>query len=187
MIAADRMPRSKKIGRDHPTEVSFLIHVYSNWKRGFDNYPTSAARRVMGFGVPDWQRPIVWTDEQCVKFIESIWRGVSIGTWILNVAETIGSPVDGLVIDGQQRLNAIQKYIENELPVSATDGTQLYWRDLAQQEQRRFGKAMFPWFETEINNEDELKSLYNMHNFSGTPHREADRVEIASKLRRTKP
>lgn len=187
MKSNDRMPDAKRVGREHPTEVSFLLHIYKNWKQGRDNYPSKANRRVLGLGVPEWQRPIVWTDDQCIRFVESIWRGVSIGTWILNVTDQIGGPLDGLVIDGQQRLKAIQRYIENDFPVSAKDGTALYWRDLTEQEQRRFGKTMFPWFETEINDENELKSLYNLHNFGGTPHKESDRVEIAPAVRRIKP
>lgn len=76
--------------------------------------PDGGRRTVMGFVLPSWQRGLVWTEAQKIAFIESAWRGVPIGTYTYNEAP-IGSPLDYLLIDGQQRMNAIQEYIEGEL------------------------------------------------------------------------
>lgn len=179
----DRMPPARRVGTERATEVSFLLLTYKKWCAGEDNYPSNASRRVMGFGVPEWQREIVWTDEQCVRFVESIWRGISIGVWMLNVVHLDGNQLDGLVVDGQQRLNAIQRYVDGDFPVLSNDGIPLYWSDLTVLEQRRFGKTMFPYIETRIEDEAELRCLYDLHNFSGTPHKEEDRAMLGRAIR----
>ncbi|WP_338811202.1 DUF262 domain-containing protein (plasmid) [Agrobacterium leguminum] len=69
-----------------------------------------------GFGLPEWQRGLVWTKRQKISFIESAWRGVPLGTYSFNRAP-LGSPLDDLLIDGQQRMNAIECYLRDEFAV----------------------------------------------------------------------
>lgn len=175
MSKTDRMPVSERIGIQRAFDVHHLLYTYEKWLKGDETYPSGAKRRVMGIGLPDWQRPLRWSDQQCIRFIESIWRGISIGFWMLNVVDTREpSPLDGLVIDGQQRLTALQRYVDNEFTVAAADDTPLYWRDLTVFEKRRFGRTPFPFIELSVTDENKLKELYVMHNFSGTPHTEED-------------
>lgn len=40
-------------------------------------------RRLAGFILPPFQRPPVWTEEQKVRLIESIWDGIPTGSYVL--------------------------------------------------------------------------------------------------------
>ena len=79
--------------------------------------------------------------------------------------------MDRWLIDGQQRLRAIQSYLDNEFPVF-----NFFWKELNGLEVRRFGN--FPFAKTEIRESSEikLKLLYNRLNFAGTPHTEDQRA-----------
>lgn len=59
--------------------------------------------------VPDFQRNLVWSSKQCSKFIESILLGIPIPGIFLSVQENTNNL---LVIDGQQRLNALFAFYE---------------------------------------------------------------------------
>lgn len=41
----------------------------------------------MGYKLPNWQRQAKWSDEQCSRFLESIWMGSWIGTFMVNRKE----------------------------------------------------------------------------------------------------
>lgn len=180
MTEVDRMPPSRRVGVERLTDVSHVIHIREAAERGDPLYPTQAERRVMGMGLPSWQRDFVWSQAQCKRFIESIWSGINIGGWMFNVVGTSANhPLDGLIIDGQQRLTALERYLTDEFPMTAADGTKLYWSELNTREQRRFGHAHFPYIELNVEDEDELKRLYDLHNFGGTPHRPEDRAARA--------
>lgn len=181
----DRMPRTERLGTDHPTDVGFLAFTYRNWLAGKPNYLSSvssvspAPRTVLGLGLPGWQREFKWTQQQCERFIESIWKGVSIGSWMINVVDQGGlHSLDGLVIDGQQRLTALQRYLDNELSTPAADGTRLFWSDLDLIEQRRFLRAPFPHIEVRLTDESKLRELYDLLNYGGTPHLESERASV---------
>lgn len=67
------------------------------------------------YAIPAFQRPIVWNEQKMVDLIDSVYRGMPIGT--LYTWECAGIPIkDGsestygmeLVIDGQQRLSALK-------------------------------------------------------------------------------
>ena len=125
-------------------------------------------RSILGFRLPDWQRPSVWTDYQCERFIQSVYRGAVIGNYIVN--ESDNPELDNLIIDGQQRLRAIERYWDDEIALSGNDGALYCWSDLTSDSQARFLRIQFPWTLMRINDEALLREAYNIHNFSGTPH-----------------
>jgi uncharacterized protein with ParB-like and HNH nuclease domain len=125
----------------------------------------------MGFVLPDWQRGLVWTGAQKVSFIESAWLGIPLGTYSYNQAD-LGSPNDGLLIDGQQRMSAIQDYLEGQFPVFG-----LLFADVPLREKRRWEMStLFACYITETENEAYLRDYYNLTNFGGTAHSEAERA-----------
>lgn len=141
-----------------------------NWKSE-DHINPHGYRSVMGYFLPSWQRPLVWTYEQKVRLIESLWLGLNIGTYTFNRAER-GSKFDNLLIDGQQRMWALQCYLTDEFPVFGH-----YWSEVTEVDRRGFEFSRhFHCYITKSEDEDYLRSYYNMMNFGGTAHTEDQRA-----------
>lgn len=134
-----------------------------------------AGRRVLGYKLPEWQRPEVWTDSQCVKFIESVWLGVGLGSFMVNTSYH-NANLDDILLDGQQRLRAIERYWNDEFTVAGDDGQHIVWTQFAQEEHNHFLRIPFPWVWTQYHDETLLKEAYNRHNFGGTVHTENQRA-----------
>jgi hypothetical protein len=73
-------------------------------------------RRLGRFVLPPFQRPAVWTEAQKVRFIESIWGGLPLGSYVYNQPTRFHSPFDQWLLDGQQRVGAIHRVRGRRLP-----------------------------------------------------------------------
>lgn len=143
-----------------------------------------ASRFVMGFPLPSWQRPLVWVPEQKVRFIQSIWAGVDLGSYMVNdqyaYVETADKDIfrefSDVLLDGQQRLAAIEQYVFNEFPVPDCEGVLRYWGDLPRIERRRFGSYHFARAAVKSWNEAQLRLAYDLRALGGTPHTEEQRA-----------
>lgn len=133
-------------------------------------------RRVMGYPLPTWQREIKWTDTQNERFIKSVYSGVYLGLFIYNDAISTAPHLDGLLIDGQQRLNAIERYLADDFALAAPNGDQFYWSELTEDERSHFYRMNFNFQVVRISDEQQLKDLYNILNFGGTPHLPLERA-----------
>jgi len=162
------MPPKIQLGSLSPLSMG---HAVMNWKEPMSANPDKGLRRVMGFILPSWQRPLVWTQEQSESFLRSVWLGLPIGTYSYN--QTHETPeLDGLLIDGQQRLWAIQQYLEDAFPVFG-----YRWSEVTVVDQRRFKTSTtFGCYVTESDDEQYLKDYYNRMNFGGTAHSEEHRA-----------
>lgn len=169
-------------GRERPYT---LDNILFNAKRDtlMDALP-SGYQCVMGFNLPPWQRDLVWTDTQRQQFIESIFLGLGTGTYVVTDLE---HDQDGnilntscLLLDGQQRLTAIQGFINNEFTVF--DG--VHYGDLTEAQQRiRFRHTTFPCVEVSaLTPEPVLKEMYYRLNHGGTAHTEADLARLTHSL-----
>lgn len=130
------------------------------------------------FRIPPFQRPIVWTDSQCIAFIESVWKCYNLGSYTVNKLEWVGRgdnarphPYDGWLLDGLQRLTAIKRYYNNEFKVLG-----YFWNELTKPDYLRFKQVSFPEARVSITDLQELKNLYNALNYGGTPHTEEQRA-----------
>ncbi|MBN6740538.1 DUF262 domain-containing protein [Acidithiobacillus sp. MC6.1] len=157
--------------------ISLLIRSLREYiedpKKAQTNYPW-AARFVCGYPVPDFQRPICWTDEQQIRFITSVWMYAPLGShmvngWKMSDGKTFDRFSEAL-LDGQQRLFAIERYILDQIAVPDENGTPCLWGDLDRSEQRRFGNRIFTREEVSIFDEGQLRKLYDLRNFSGVAH-----------------
>lgn len=136
---------------------------------------------VMGYPLPEFQRPPVWKEEQQASFIESIWLGLSPGSYVVNDfhhGEWVKAedreglhPYFWLLLDGQQRLRAIQAYLEGKFKVLG-----YHWSDLNELEHRRFGDTQFARVSVYLTTDEQLRDFYNRMNFGGTPHTEEQRA-----------
>lgn len=182
-----RMPTSSLKPMLAPRPIEVLIHEFENFDPAIaaKQYPW-AERFVMGLPLAPWQRDFKWSDEQCQRFIGSIWRGVHIGSYLMTEAAFRTEdaafqgvqylPLTNMVIDGQQRLFAIEKYITGEIASPDVNGNALFWNDVEIVDKRRFRHTIFS--RGEIRNTDELylRQYYDLLNFGGTPHEEYERA-----------
>jgi len=167
-----RMPSELYHGRALSTVLYSLIGAPLR-EEIRQHYPAQT-RWVCGRPLPDWQRPLLWSDAQCIRFIESAWLGLHLGIYVINGLLYDGqvfNPLSFLVIDGQQRLHALERYIHDEFPVFGHR-----WSALSAVEQRRFQNIPFACAETSIRDDRLLREVYDRLNFSGTPHTEQDRA-----------
>lgn len=134
-----------------------------------------APRRVLGWPLPPWQRPPVWRVDQSRRFIESAWLGLHLGTIVVNgmreQPDGKPHPLSGLLLDGQQRLLAIEAYLAGAFTVFGHD-----WHELGAHEHRRFYAAALTRCEVSLWQEDALRDLYDRLNFGGTLHDPEERA-----------
>jgi uncharacterized protein with ParB-like and HNH nuclease domain len=147
------IPPKLKLGQHYNFTVEYLIN------------------RDFYFKIPNFQRPLVWTQQQKIKLIESLWIGVPIGTY--TVSESDNPALDRLLIDGQQRINAIKEYVNNEFKVYGL----FYSEVTTEHTDRKFYNCQFPCYVTQSDDIDYLKNYYNIMNFGGTPHKESERAK----------
>lgn len=123
-------------------------------------------RVVMGFFLPPWQRGLVWSQAQQIAFIESAWRGIGLGTYTINRTRTYPHPLDNLLIDGQQRMHAIECYVDDQFPVFGW-----HWSEVTEIDRRAWEMSTaFASYETDSEDETFLRSYYDMMNFGGVAH-----------------
>lgn len=133
--------------------------------------------RLFRFILPPFQRPPVWNQRQQVKFMESLILGLPVGTY--TYSQSYGLPTDGWLIDGQQRMNAIKEYLDNQFKVFG-----YYYRDLGIVDIRRFEGMSFPAYVLKDCEEKEMLERYIALNYGGTPHTESDKAKSKRRLRK---
>ena len=163
------MPERLYLGSSWNTVMSLPMAQKSSYGKGEVMFPRGP-RVVMGFQLPEWQRPLVWSTGQKISFIESLWKGVPVGTWTFNRSYK-NRKLDDLLIDGQQRLNAIECYLDDGFSVLG-----YHFSEVTRIDRRFFDCLTFPSYITETEDEEYLKGYYNMMNFSGTAHTEDQRA-----------
>lgn len=127
--------------------------------------PLSNGERYVGaFIVPPFQRGLVWTVEQKIKLIESIYKGIPVGEIIWNQTHRSG-PFDLLLLDGQQRLNAMLEWIAGAFEVSGCR-----YPELSEIERRHFNRMRVEAIQTAIDDEETYREIYDRLVYGSTPH-----------------
>lgn len=132
--------------------------------------PIGPDERQLGwFVLPPFQRPAVWTRAQQIRFIESCWMGLPIGVFIYNRTVNDG-PFDAWLLDGQQRVTAVLAYVADEFPVFGH-----MFSDLTQADLRKWSMSVaFPCMMTNLEDEAQLREVYDRLAYGGTPHEPKD-------------
>lgn len=129
-----------------------------------------------------FQRPPVWTDEQSARLIESVHLGISIGSFVVsgsapyNRKENRYPYTSDWIIDGQQRMRALKKYLDDDLTVFLGTPYEHHWGQLSISQQRGFKMVPVGFIELTTSNEDELRDIYDRLNFGGVSHTEEQRA-----------
>jgi hypothetical protein len=147
------------------------------------SYKKQEERSSMGFIIPPFQRELVWTEEQKVRFVDSARRCVPLGTYTVNLTFGINECKriedgreyymgEGWLLDGQQRLNALEEFFDDKFPVHGE-----FWSNLDEFQQRQFLQTPnFAFYETKFTTELACREYYDLMNFAGTPHQEYERA-----------
>jgi hypothetical protein len=184
--AMRRMPSPIDRASSHPIPLCVLFAEHNRFladeSAARAEFPW-ADRFVLGLPLAPWQRGLKWNDEQSVRFITSIWKGLPIGSYQLvdlDMEQAAGVIVhrkfSTCVLDGQQRLHAIERFVDDKLAVPDAQGVLTLWSDLDLSEQRRFGNRIFDRLLCPMKSEAELRQIYDDLNFGGTPHLESERA-----------
>lgn len=166
-----RMPERTNLGASLATTIHALIAQAEEPERGHD-------RTVMGFGLPVWQRGSVWSREQQIRFVESAWKGLPLGTYTVNRQKTIRTDpgLHGILIDGQQRITAIGAYLAGDFPVFGAR-----WSEVHPDDRRAFRMTKFSSYETDFTSDAEMRAYYDLMNFGGVSHAPADAASFDPK------
>lgn len=127
---------------------------------------TQPEDRVFGFRLPPFQRPAVWSPAQQARYIESVYMGFPIGELLITQDDPDGNAVVRYLLDGQQRLRALEAWIDGQLTVQGVRFTELAERDRDVFLMTPIG-VMF--LESGYSMET-LREIYERLNFGGTPH-----------------
>lgn len=95
--------------------------------------------------IPDYQREMVWSEENQSKFIESIFLGLPIPyIFVADVSSEVESEDSARleIIDGTQRVRTLARFLQNELVLEnlkkLTELNNLRFQDLSGSRQKRF-------------------------------------------------
>ena len=166
------MPRKVDLGKFCQSTMGLPMMQYKEWLEN-GSPMRDGCRNVMGFYLPSWQRELVWTQAQKIAFIESAWKGLNLGTFSFNRDPNYQrNRFDDLLIDGQQRMDAIECYLNDEFRVFG-----YYWSETTEVD-KRFWEASthFGCYITNTTDESFLREYYNLTNFGGTAHKENERA-----------
>jgi hypothetical protein len=181
----ERMPRPTASPRVSPVPIAALLMEFKRFQNDEAavraEYPW-AERFVLGLPLPWWQREFEWSEHQCQRFITSAWTGISLGAYVLTEFDLVSG--DGVrylkntnvVMDGQQRLTALELYFTDRVAVPDVDGKPTLWSELSHREQRWFSNRIFDRGTIRERDEAKLIEYYNLWAFGGTPHKEHQRA-----------
>lgn len=186
-----RMPRKETRAHSAPRtieELLFRLEAISKNEAAYRAQYPWAERFVLGYPLPAWQRPLVWADSQKTRFITSLWMELDVGTYLVNdVFESV--TIDGregtvfrefsdILLDGQQRLSALEDYFLGRIAAPDASGVLTYWPELGRAERRHFGNQTFSRAAVQSWDEAELRQMYDLRSFGGTPHTEEQRASV---------
>lgn len=157
---------------------TLMLHLYHAHKKD-----QGATGQLLGYTTPWFQRSNdKWSTTDQERFIESVYMGANIGSFMINApVHCIDPSMHNVILDGLQRLTAIKNYFDGQISLLADDGNRYTWLDLTDDEQSRFLRIQFPWLMTSYETEEQMIQAYERHNFTGKPHTQEDLQHIRSR------
>ncbi|PSV00578.1 DUF262 domain-containing protein [Photobacterium kishitanii] len=170
---AGHIPPRQQLGRHRAFDIEYLVHIKA---KGEHKGCRWSGRSAMGLPLPEWQRPYEWDLTQQERFIESIYKDLYHGVYVVNSTDYVDSSgcpkkFSSALIDGQQRITTLERYLSGEFKVFGA-----YWLELSKAEHRRFLTTPFHCIEVDIWDEMELRDLSDRLAFGGTTHKDEYRA-----------
>lgn len=114
---------------------------------------------------PEYQRNYIYADgKRDVAVIDSILKGYPLGLIYFNKVEDN----EFEVLDGQQRITSIGRFVTNKFAIKDENGMQQYFSSLAQELQNKILKTELLIYECE-GTEPEIKEWFKTINIAGVP------------------
>lgn len=114
---------------------------------------------------PEYQRNYIYADgKRDVAVIESILKGYPLGLIYFNKVNTDKFEV----LDGQQRITSLGRYIKDKFAVKDENGMEQYFSSLALDKQAKINEAKLLIYECE-GTESEIKEWFRTINIAGVP------------------
>lgn len=129
---------------------------------------------------PEFQRGHVWTEAQQIAFVEFVLRG-GVGSLEIKFNHPgWGSTYKGTMqlVDGKQRLTAVLKFLNNEIPAFGT-----YYKDFTGYLP---SDAQLIFLVNDLKTEAEVLQWYLEINAGGTPHTEEELNKVRRMLKKVK-
>jgi Protein of unknown function DUF262 len=132
----------------------------------FNNDISSLLHKVYDAGVdfnPDYQRDLVWTQQQKTNLLDSIFNNVEIGKFTF-IKHDYSRQLYYEILDGKQRLSTICEFYEDRLTWKGLKFTELCFKDA-----HHF--TSFPIVQGEVSqlSQQQIYKLFVKMNTSGTP------------------
>lgn len=119
---------------------------------------------------PEYQRNYIYADgKKDVAVIQSILKGYPIG--LIYFVKTAEDKFE--VLDGQQRITSIGRFIENKFPITDHNGIPRYFSGLAQELREKIERTRLTIYECE-GEETEIKAWFKTINIAGIPLNEQE-------------
>lgn len=130
---------------------------------------------------PNFQRAHVWTEEQQTSYLEWILRGGKSGLEILFNCPGWSTLYTGKMqlVDGLQRITAVRKFLNNEIPAFGT-----LYKDY--EDSPRAFLIGFVFHVNDLETEEEVLQWYLDINSGGTPHTEEELEKVRKMLEEEK-
>jgi uncharacterized protein with ParB-like and HNH nuclease domain len=128
---------------------------------------------------PNFQRGHVWAEQQQIAFLEYFFKGGKSGTVIyFNKPDWHGRVKDGsyneyVCVDGLQRITAIYKFVNNEIPIFGT-----FFKEFEDQPRMKYTMKINV---NDLKTEEEVLQWYVDMNAGGTPHTK-DEIEKVKEM-----
>jgi len=162
-VAAAAPPRVMPVAWFRATRADFSINLELDCGRRIDRPLVDGERRLGRFILPPFQRPAVWAQAQQIRFLESLWGGLPLGSYVWN--RSYDAPTDGWLLDGQQRWGALIAYTADEFPVFG-----YRYSELSPPERRGFNNRPFACELTGMADVAACVDVYDRLAYGGTPH-----------------
>ena len=119
---------------------------------------------------PEYQRNYIYADgKRDVAVIDSILKGYPLGLiYFVKVSED-----EFEVLDGQQRITSIGRYITNKFPIKDENGMEQYFDGIAKDKQAKILETRLTIYECE-GEESEIKNWFRTINIAGIPLNEQE-------------
>lgn len=137
---------------------------------------------------PDFQRAHVWTELQQIRFVEFVLRGGHSGMDLLFncVNWNTGEFGEYVLVDGKQRLEAVRRFMRNELAIFA-DGLLGNKKPVRLEDFTEHGPSMthcsFRWNVNDLNTRAEVLTWYLEINSGGVVHTEDELSRVRALLK----
>lgn len=127
-------------------ELLSILEIYNAMKGG-------------QFRFPAYQRGFVWNSNQQKQLIDSVLQGIYIGQILIAKVDAFAH-FD--IIDGQQRLKTISKFIENDFQIGQ-------WKLTEAEQQSFLSQSLCVCFISQLTESDQAETLFQLLNTTGEP------------------